>query len=270
VTGDAMTRPPLCVLTIAGSDSGAGAGIQADLRTIHALGAYAVVAVTAVTAQDTRRVAAWRPVPARLLEAQLRCVLDGFPVAAVKTGLLPGARAVRAVASALARRPELPLVVDPVLGSTSGTLFLSAAGVRSLRSSLLPRATLVTPNWPEASVLSGLPVRDRGEAECAARRIAIECGCAVLVKGGHARSGPCCDCLALAAGEVIWFEGPRIPTRNTHGTGCVLSAAIATGLALGDGIPAAVRRGRAFLRRGLRRGRTLAWGAGAGPAYPTA
>lgn len=259
-------KPPPCVLTIAGSDSGAGAGVQADARTIHALGGFACMAITAITAQNTRGIVAWRPVSPRLLTAQLEAVLGDLPMAAIKTGLLPGIGAVRAIARGLEKFPRVPLVVDPVLGSTSGTRFLDAAGVRALKRDLLPRAALVTPNWPEAEALTGRRVRTFVDAEAVARALVDECGCAVLVKGGHAPSRVCRDCLALPGGRVRWFSSPRLATRNAHGTGCVLSAAIAAELARGASLARAVAEGRRFLQRGLRTGRRFSWG-GSGPAF---
>lgn len=262
-----MRKAPPCVLTIAGSDSGAGAGVQADARTIQALGGYACTAITAITAQNTRGVTAWRPVSAALLAAQIAAVLDDLPVTAIKTGLLPGATAVRAVVSATAAHPTIPLVIDPVLGSTSGTRFLTPAGVRALLRDLLPRATLITPNWPEAAVLTGRLVRSHGDAEIAAR-VLLECGArAVLVKGGHGPGDTCRDCLVVAEGRTIWLESERIQTRNTHGTGCVLSAAIALGLGRGETVEIAVRKARVVLLRGLTAGKTAAFGSGAGPAF---
>jgi hydroxymethylpyrimidine/phosphomethylpyrimidine kinase len=261
-------KPAPCVLTIAGSDSGAGAGAQADARTIHALGGYALTAITAITAQNTRGVQKWGPVAPGLLAAQLASVGGDFPVAAIKTGLLPGAGAIRAVVTALARLPGVPLVVDPVLGSTTGTRFLSDAGVRTLRQELLPRATLVTPNWPEAAILAGRPVRTWDEVEQAGRTLLALGGGAVLVKGGHSPGPTCRDCLIVADGPVRWFSRQRIATRNTHGTGCVLSAAIATGLAFGLNLEDAVARARAFLQQALLDGKHLRRGAGAGAAFP--
>lgn len=258
-------KPPFCVLTIAGSDSGAGAGIQADARTIHALGGHALTAITAVTAQNTRGVTAWRAVPTALFTAQLDAVLDDFPVAAIKTGLLPGTAAVRAVVKALRRFPGLPLVVDPVLGSTSGTRFLPVAGLRVLQRELLPLATLVTPNWPEAAALTGREVRTFAEAEAAALALADAAGCAVLVKGGHAPGRICRDFLVTTDGRGRWFASPRVATRNTHGTGCVLSAAIAAGLARGLSLPVAVQHAREHLHRALLSGRRRHWGPGRGP-----
>lgn len=263
----APVKSPPCVLSIAGSDSGAGAGIQADARTIHALGGYALTAITAITAQNTRGVAAWRPVPPALITAQIAAVLGDFPVGAVKTGLLPGAAAVHAVVDALTDAPHLHLVVDPVIGSTSGTRFLPPAGVRALVRGLLPLASLVTPNWPEAEALAGMPVRTFAEAESAGRLI-LTSGCrAVLVKGGHGPGPVCRDCLVTANGRVIWYEGRRIKTRNTHGTGCVLSAAIALRLAQGKSVEAATAEAREFLLQCLAGGRKLFLGASRGPAF---
>jgi hydroxymethylpyrimidine/phosphomethylpyrimidine kinase len=258
---------PFCVLSIAGSDSGGGAGIQSDLRTIRAIGGHGLTAVTAVTAQDTERISLWRPVADALIVAQVRSALGGFPVAAVKTGLLPGPGAVRAVALALSRGPSIPLVVDPVLSSSGGTRFISRAGVRVLRARLFPIASIITPNWPEAAELSGLPVATHAQAEKAAHRISAECGRPVLVKGGHARGRTCRDCLASPGGVTVWLEGPRISTRNRHGTGCVLSAAIASWLGRGADLVGAVRLSQSFLQRALVRGRGLDWGPGRGPAF---
>ena len=258
-------KPPLCILTIAGSDSGAGAGIQADSRTIHALGGYALTAITAVTAQNKRGVMAWRAVSPTLLAAQIKAVAGDFPVAAAKTGLLPGTTAVKVIVESLPL--GIPVVVDPVIGSTSGTRFLSAVGVKVLKKHLLPRATIITPNWPEAALLTGLPVTTFREAEIAGRALLAD-GCqAVLVKGGHGGGRICRDCLVMADGRVRWFEHARVNSSNTHGTGCVLSAAIATGLARGRRVDAAVGDAVEFLHENLKAGRALKWGGGAGPAF---
>lgn len=261
-----MKLPP-CVLTIAGSDSGAGAGIQADARTVHALGGYACTAISAITAQNTRGVLAWRPVAPALIAAQVSAVLDDLPIAAIKTGLLPGPAAIRAVAAVLRKHPGIPLVIDPVIASTSGTRFLAAAGVRVLIAELLPRATLVTPNWPEAEVLAGWRIAGPADVEPVARELAAQLGCAVLLKGGHSSGKVCRDCLVTIDGKARWFESPRVATRNTHGTGCVLSAAIAMGLARGLKLAAAVRQAHVLLELALRAGRTQHWGAGRGPAF---
>jgi hydroxymethylpyrimidine/phosphomethylpyrimidine kinase len=174
---------------------------------------------------------------------------------------------VRAIARSIQGKPDVPLVIDPVIGSTSGTLFLDGAGVRALMGELLPLATLVTPNWPEAESLSGIRLHSFTDAERAARAIVDGCGCAVLVKGGHAPGNVCRDCLVTADGHVHWFESTRSVTPNTHGTGCVLASAIATELAKGRSLERAVATGRAFLQKSLRAHRAVGWG-GAGPAYP--
>jgi len=260
-------NPPPCILTIAGSDSGAGAGIQADMRTIHALGGYACTAITAITAQNTRGVKAWRPISAALIAAQVSAVLDDLPIAAIKTGLLSSPAAVRVVAQAFRMHSRIPLVIDPILGSTSGTRFLSTAGVHVLQRELFPLATLVTPNWPEAAVLAGRRVGNFAEAEVVALELAAKFGCAVLLKGGHAPGGLCRDCLVIGNDRVRWFESRRVATRNTHGTGCVISAAIAIFLAQGEQPLAAVAGAHAFLQKSLRSGRSYRWGGGTGPAY---
>jgi hydroxymethylpyrimidine/phosphomethylpyrimidine kinase len=260
------TLPAPCVLTIAGSDSGAGAGVQADARTIQARGGFACMAITAVTAQNTRGVQSWRAEPATLIAAQIDAVLADLPIRAIKTGLLPGAAAIRAVARSLKAYARVPVVVDPVIGSTSGTRFLNSAGLQALRRDLLPLATLITPNWPEAAALIDRPIRTFADAEEAAQRIAGECECAVLLKGGHAPGNVCRDYLVLADGTRRTFESPRLSTPNTHGTGCVLSAAIAADLAHRVPLERAVTGARQFLLRSLKTGRRIDWG-GAGPAF---
>ena len=257
-----------CVLTIAGSDSGSGAGIQADARTIQALGGYPLTAITAITAQNSRGIAKWRPVEKRLILAQIRAVLADFDVKTAKIGLIPNSDTVRELALFLADFPGLVLVVDPVIGSTSGTRFLSSPGIRELKRRLLPLAALVTPNWPEAAELTGLEVRSDSEAEAAALALSRECGCAVLVKGGHGAGRLCRDCLATRDGRVRWYASPRIRTRNTHGTGCVLSAGIAVGLSKGLSLPAAVGAARRFLVGSLKKNQNVRLGGGRGPAFP--
>ncbi|HEY1793457.1 MAG TPA: bifunctional hydroxymethylpyrimidine kinase/phosphomethylpyrimidine kinase [Opitutaceae bacterium] len=260
-------RPPPCILSIAGSDSGGGAGVQADQRTIEALGCHALSAITSVTAQDARSVRKWLPVPDTLIRAQSEATLRGFRVAAAKTGLLPGPGAVRAVALAFSRRPGLPLVVDPVIASTSGTRFLGREGLAALRDRLLPLASLVTPNWPEAEALAGCRIRSYSGAEKVAAGLASRVGTAVLIKGGHGPGNEVCDILATPDGATRWFRSPRIRTTNSHGTGCILSAAIAVWLGRGKDLGEAIRRSRLFVRRALLEGRALDWGGGRGPAF---
>lgn len=258
-----MARP--CILSVAGSDSGAGAGIQADSRVIHTLGGFALNAVTAVTAQNTRGVRSWEPVNTELLIAQIRSVAQDFSIAAVKTGLVSGEAQVGAIARSLPRGAKL--VVDPVIGSTSGTRFLNKRGVSQLQRLLFPQATLVTPNWPEAAALSGLPVTTQAQARAAAE-VLVMAGCqAVLVKGGHAEGTLCRDILVTRQGTRAEFATLRIDTMNTHGTGCVLSAAIATGLGQGMGLVPAIEQARRFLSLALELGSEARWGTGHGPAF---
>ncbi len=243
--------------------------MQADARTIHALGGFACMAITALTAQNTRGVKAWEPVKPAMIRRQIEAVMSdpgALPIRALKTGLLPGAAAVRAIASTL-RESRVPLVVDPVIGSTTGTLFLDAAGLRALRRELLPLATLVTPNWPEAEQLSGAKIGTIADAERVATSLARDFNTAVLLKGGHAPGNRCRDILAEPNGAVHVFESRRAKTSNTHGTGCVLSAAIATELAQGRSLQRAVANARTFLGDSLHAHRSVAWG-GAGPAFP--
>ncbi len=261
-----LSPPPKIILTIAGSDSSGGAGIQADARAIHALGGFAATAITALTAQNTRGITTWSPTPEPLLRAQITAVLSDLPVAAIKTGLLPGPAAIQTIAKVLSSHPAIPLVIDPVIGSTTGTRFLDASGLHALLTNLLPLATIVTPNWPEAAALTGRQVRNPTEAATAARHL-TSYGCAVLVKGGHSTTDRCDDVLVTPDGQLTWFRGKRIQTTNTHGTGCTLSAAIATGLAHGHPLVIAIKSARAHLRQNLLAHRHDHWSdAGRGPA----
>jgi hydroxymethylpyrimidine/phosphomethylpyrimidine kinase len=249
------------VLAIAGVDSGGGAGIAADIRASLAMGAYCSTAVTALTAQDTRGVAAVLPVPADFLARQITMALADPGADAVKTGMLGGAAAIEAVAGALASC-RLPVVVDPVMIAKGGAALLEDGAMAALRTLLLPRATLLTPNLPEAEALTGRPVRtaaDMPGAAAALRALGAE---AVLVKGGHLAAGPVLDLLMTPAG--VWrFEGSRLQTRHTHGTGCTLASAIAAGLAQGRPLPGAVGRAVAYVRRAIRT--APGFGAGHGP-----
>lgn len=252
------------VLTIAGFDGGGGAGVLADARAIQGVGARAVAVVTAVTAQNLHEVRGVEPVAPRMIAEQIAALADDFEIAAVKVGLLPGAEAVKAVARALARMRPVPIVVDPVLGSTSGTRFLDPKGMLALKGELFPLATVITPNWPEAAALTGRKVGSVAEAEWAATTL-LNLGCsAVLVKGGHAAGKVLTDVLVGQAGATRMM-GTRIKTQNTHGTGCVLAAAIAANLAAGRPLGKAVAAGRSFLRGALKAGRKADWG-GRGPA----
>jgi len=249
------------VLTVAGSDSGGGAGIQADLRTFAAHGVHGTSAITAVTAQNSVAVLDWVALDPRMVVAQMEAVASDMPVAAAKTGMLATAAIVSAVAAAL-ERLRLPLVVvDPVMVAKSGDRLLDRDAETAYRERLLPLATVVTPNLPEAESLLGRPVRTLAEMREAARALRAMGPRAVVVKGGH---------LEGDAVDVFWdgermedLSAPRIATKNTHGTGCTYSAAIAARLALGDSLLDAVRGAKAYLTEAIRRSYSV--GRGHGP-----
>lgn len=265
------------VLTVAGSDSSAGAGIQADLKTFAALRVYGCSAITALTAQNTRAVERVYPVPAAMIEAQMDAVFADVRVAAVKVGLLPTARAVRAVARALARHGAENVVYDPVMAASTGAGLQAPAALRAVLESLLPRVTVVTPNAAELARLAGAARAPRGgaEAERAARRLLAAGPRWVLATGGHLPGRESRDLLlgpaggaggAAASARAKWYRAPRIATRHGHGTGCTLSSALAARLALGDEVPAAAAAAKAYLGRALAAaGEGLDVGRGPGP-----
>lgn len=249
-------------LTIAGSDSGGGAGIQADLKTFAAHGVYGTSAITAVTAQNTRGVTAWQALPADLVIAQIDAVVGDIGAGAVKIGMIANAAIARAVADAI-RRLALPhVVVDPVMIAKGGDRLLEAEAVDTLRTELLPLAHIVTPNVPEAEVLAGMPVRSIDDMREAGRRILTLGPRVVLIKGGHLDGADSVDLACTASGHFD-IRGPRIVTRHTHGTGCTLSAAIAANLALGLDARDAIERARAYLEGAIRHAPGL--GGGHGP-----
>ena len=252
-------------LTIAGSDSSGGAGIQADLKTFSAFGVYGASVLTALTAQNTRGVQGVEPVRAQFVTAQLASVLSDLEIGAIKTGMLATAPVVSAVAAGLSRHRRLPLVVDPVMVATSGDVLLASDAVAALKSELFPLATLVTPNIPEAAALLGVSPAETEEAAAEqAHAIAQLGGAAVLVKGGHGTGSEAVDIL-YAGGTITRLAAPRIDTPHTHGTGCTLSAAIAALLAQGAGLEEAVRRAKAYVSAALAAGRDLGIGHGHGP-----
>ncbi len=259
-----------CVLTIAGSDSSGGAGIQADLKTIGAHLLYGASAICAVTAQNTTGVRDVGQVPAPLVRAQVDAVFDDIEPRSTKVGMLGSAQVAREVARALRERRAANVVVDPVMVATSGARLAGEETVRAMRQDLLPAADVVTPNVPEASALSGMPVgvgatrRERLESMVgAARAIGELTGGAVLVKGGHVADEFACDVLALPDGRALVLRSPRVETSNAHGTGCTLSSAIACELAVGADVVEAVRRAKSYLTDCLRSGLDL--GADSGP-----
>lgn len=251
------------VLIVAGSDSGGGAGIQADIKTVTALRGYAATAVTALTAQDTLGVKGVLPIPPDFIAAQMRVVLADIGADCVKTGMLHDAEVIESVAGVLeTQSPALPLVLDPVMVAHSGDRLLLEAAVAALGERLVPLAMVITPNLPEAEVLLGREIGDLADREAAARELlAFGCG-AVLLKGGHGDDDPVVDILATPD-SVVRLSYPRVRTSNSHGTGCTLASAVATGIAQGLPLAAAARRARAYLQRALESAEPL--GRGQGP-----
>lgn len=249
-------------LTIAGSDSGGGAGVQADLKTFAAFGVYGTSAITAVTAQNTTGVVAFDAMTVELVSLQIEAVAGDIEVHATKTGMLANAAIVEAVAAAI-RELDLPLVVvDPVMIAKSGDALLDEDGVRTLKAELLPCARVVTPNIPEAEALSGVRIHTLADAREAARRILDLGPSAVLIKGGHGTGDVLVD-LLLDGDAFTELPTPRIDTRNTHGTGCTLASAIAAGLALGHPLDQATAAAQRYVAGAIRHG--LAIGHGHGP-----
>ena len=253
------------VLSIAGSDPSGGAGIQADLKTFAALGCHGMAAITALTAQNTRRVSAVHLPPADFVREQIAMVFADIEVAAVKIGMLGSAAIVAAVADALAPYPDVPVVLDPVLVSTSGATLGDDDVIAAMRTRLFPCARLITPNLAEAARLAGIAApASRAEMEAAAHILRGAGSAAWLVKGGHSTSAGADDAL-LDDDGLLWLEARRVATRNTHGTGCTLSSAIAAGLARGAPLRAAVAQAKAFLSAALAGADRLSVGKGAGP-----
>jgi hydroxymethylpyrimidine/phosphomethylpyrimidine kinase len=266
MSGDAPASAGTAIaLTIAGSDSSGGAGIQADLKTFSAFGVYGASVITALTAQNTRGVQGIETVSAAFVAKQLHSVLSDLAVGAVKTGMLANAEIVQTVAAALRAAPPRHLVIDPVMVATSGDVLLAPQAVRALKNDLVPLATLITPNLPEAAILLGTR-QAATEAEIVAQAEALRAtGCgAVLIKGGHGTGRDAVDIFVGMSG-VERLLRPRVDTPHSHGTGCTLSAAIAALLAQGEGLFEAVERAKTYVWEGLRHGRRLDIGRGRGP-----
>lgn len=253
-------------LTIAGSDSGGGAGIQADLKTFSALGVYGASVITALTAQNTRGVSGIHDVPPDFVRAQIDAVLSDLDVKAIKIGMLSVPATIEAVAAGIAGF-EGPVVLDPVMVAASGDSLLSASAVETLKTRLMARAMLVTPNLPEAARLLGQPVAtDEAGMEAQGRALLALGAKAVLVKGGHGEGAESVD-LLVSAGRVARFALPRIPSRNAHGTGCTLSSAIAAGLAKGLALEAAVGAAKDYVHAAIAAADRLDVGHGHGPTH---
>ena len=263
-----MTKEPqryTRVLSIAGSDSGGGAGIQADLKTFAALGCYGMTAITALTAQNTLGVSAIHGVPPEMLKAQLCAVFDDIGVDAVKIGMLHAPDIVRTVAWALQHYGVRQVVLDPVMVATSGDRLITPMTVQVLVDELFPLATVITPNLDEAALLLSRPINAAHELEVAARDLFAMGAPAVLLKGGHLPGDEVADLLVTGPGPLQRFASPRISSRNTHGTGCTLSSAIAAHLALGEPLDQAVALARGYILQAIEQGADVYTGAGHGP-----
>jgi len=260
-----MAQP--IALTIAGSDSSGGAGIQADLKTFAAFGVYGASVITALTAQNTQGVRGVHPVPPDFVTAQCEAVFDDLDVKAVKIGMVAELAIVEAIAGALSRWMPAAIVLDPVMVATSGARLLSAEAVESLRRQLMPLATLVTPNLPEAAALldEGLAADEAAIRNQGGRLLAMGAR-AVLIKGGHGQGAQSIDYL-FRGNDVIPLPAPRIATKNTHGTGCSLSSAIAAGLAKGEPLEAAVRHAKTWITAAIAAADRLGVGKGHGPIH---
>ena len=253
--------------TIAGSDSGGGAGIQADLKTFSALNVYGASIITAVTAQNTAGVAAIHDVPPHIIAAQIDAVFSDLAVGAVKIGMLSVPLAIGAVAAGLERWRQVNVVLDPVMVATSGDRLLAPEAVELLKRELIPRALLVTPNLHEAAALTGLPLaRNEDEMREQAQSLLGIGANAVLIKGGHAQTADATDLLVTRA-AVARFTAQKIDTQNTHGTGCTLSSAIAAGLAKGLGLVEAIAEAKAYVTLAIAGSDRLTIGSGHGPVH---
>lgn len=255
-----------CVLTIAGSDCSGGAGIQADIKTISALGAYAASAITAITVQNTCGVTDIHPVPSLYVKGQIEAVMTDIRPRTVKIGMINDVEIVKVIAEALrVFRPEF-VILDPVMVSTSGCKLIEDRAIEALTSLLMPLATLITPNLSEAEVLLGRKVADVPAMEKAAVDLLKFGSQAVLVKGGHLSDGGMCDVLQLQGeASAHKFIAPKVESRNTHGTGCTLSSAIATYLALGESVVGAVEKAKEYVFKGILSGSEIHIGEGHGP-----
>ncbi len=255
------------LLTIAGSDPSGGAGIQADLKTFAARGGYGMAVLTALTAQNTQGVSGIHAIPPAFVAAQIAAILADVRVDGLKIGMIADAAVAEAVGAALAPLAGVPVVLDPVMVAKGGAALLAPEAVAALRAHLLPCATMLTPNLPEAAALLDAPeATTRAEMEDQARRLVTLGPAAVLLKGGHLAGEASPDVLATE-GAVRWFEGVRVPTRNTHGTGCSLSSALAAELAKGFAPEAAVARAKHWLSGAIARADELSVGHGHGPVH---
>jgi hydroxymethylpyrimidine/phosphomethylpyrimidine kinase len=264
---DTEQQTTAIALTIAGSDSGGGAGIQADLKTFSALGVYGASVITAVTAQNTQAVSAVHDIPVDIVTKQIQAVLDDINVAAIKVGMLSSSEIILAVSEQL-NQSTIPIVLDPVMVAKSGDALLQQSAIESLKTKLLPIAFLLTPNLPEAATLLGCDVADNEANMQAQGEALIKLGAkAVLMKGGHAKGDDCVDLLIIRDGPITRFQSARIKTKNTHGTGCTLSSAIAAHLAQGIPLVESVHLSHSYLKQAIVSADQLHIGKGYGPVH---
>lgn len=252
-----MISSPPVALTIAGSDCSSGAGLQADLKTFQHFGVFGLTVVTCVVAETPLIVRSVHAVPPAILQDQLRVLLDAFPIAAIKTGMLFSKAHIVAVTELLSEHPHIPLVIDPVMIASTGDPLLEDSAISAYKERLFPLATVITPNLDEAEVLWGAPVRDEATMERAAAELSARHGCAVLMKGGHLGAPECAD-LLWQSNLPSWHRSPRIQDAASHGTGCTLSSAIAAAMAKGMDLHDAVVEAKAYLNQTLKS--SLKWG----------
>lgn len=253
------------VLTIAGSDSGGGAGIQADLKTFSALGCFGTSAITAITVQNTCGVKAIHSIPVEIVQGQIEAVMTDIKPSAIKIGMVHNVELVKAVATELKKYVDVPIIFDPVMVSTSGHQLIEAETIQVLQAVLFPLATLITPNLDEAAILANMKINTVWDMEVAALKI-IGSGCkAVLLKGGHLKTTELTDLLYTSDGYKNSFETKYIDTKNTHGTGCTLSSAIAVFIADGQDLPTAIGNAKAYVHEAILQGSDVKTGEGHGP-----
>ncbi|MCX2430108.1 bifunctional hydroxymethylpyrimidine kinase/phosphomethylpyrimidine kinase [Pedobacter sp. GR22-10] len=253
------------ILTIAGSDSGGGAGIQADIKTFSALGCYGTSAITTVTVQNTVGVSAVHSIPAEIVQGQVIAVLEDIQPSAIKIGIIPEAAQVHAISEILSIYPKIPVILDPVMVSTSGFQLIENDAIKVLQRELFPLSHLVTPNIDEAEILAAIKIHTIDDMIQAARSI-LQTGCkAVLIKGGHMKGPDLYDVYLDQNGTEKTFRSTTIQTPNTHGTGCTLSAAIAAFIALGHDLPESIQRAKSFVQEAISAGADVKTGNGKGP-----
>lgn len=254
------------VLTIAGSDCSGGAGIQADIKAISALGGYAASAITAITVQNTCGVTGIHPVPASYVKAQIEAVMTDIKPSAIKIGMINDVEIVKAIAESIKKYKPKFVVFDPVMVSTSGCKLIEDKAIEAIKKELIPLSTIITPNLSEAMVLTGDNISDAASMTAAGNKI-LESGCgAVLIKGGHLERNDMCDVLCIKGENTPYiYTASKISSKNTHGTGCTLSSSIATYLALGETLREAVRKAKDYVHKGILNGKDVCIGSGHGP-----